>query len=135
VPLVAQRSFPREVRLSRIVAEDYLVSSATNRYSVPVHLIGERVEVQRCGKTVHIFYRNQEIATHSMLSGTHQFRILLEHSPGAIARTTRQRRSTVSGASAVTRMLPEVEICDLACYKAVCDTPVIQLTAGPTQGG
>jgi len=56
VPLTGQRSFQQEARVSRIVAEDYLVSVATNRYSVPYRLIGQRVEVQRRGDTVQIFH-------------------------------------------------------------------------------
>lgn len=71
---------------------------ATNRYSVPVRFIGQRVEVQRRGETVYMFHRDQEIATHPVLPGQHQFRILPERGPGSIARTPRQRRSTVSGA-------------------------------------
>lgn len=96
VPLGDQRSFQQEARVSRIVAEDYLVSLATNRYSVPFRLIGQQVEVQRRGKTVHIFHRDREVATHPVLPGTHQFRILPEHGPGATARLPRQRRSTLS---------------------------------------
>lgn len=116
VPLGGQRSFQQEARVSRLVAEDYLVSLATNRYSVPYRFIGQRVEVQRRGETLHIFHRDHEIATHAVLPGQHQFRILPEHGPGAIARTTRQRRSTVSDAGSVTRSLPEVEVRDLACH-------------------
>jgi hypothetical protein len=63
VPLAGQRSFQQEARVSRIVAEDYLVSFDTNRYSVPFRLIGQRVEVQRRGATVHIFHRDREVAT------------------------------------------------------------------------
>jgi hypothetical protein len=103
-----------------------LVSLATNRYSVPCRFIGQRVEVQRRGETIHIFHRDQEIATHAGLPGQHQFRIRPEHGPGAIARTTRQRRSTVSGLGAVTRMLPEVEVRDLACYEVVCGAATAQ---------
>jgi hypothetical protein len=126
VPLVGQPSFHHEARVSRIVAEDYLVSLATNRYSVPCRFIGQRVEVQQRGNTVHIFHRDQEIATHAVLPGQHQFRILPEHGPGAIARTTRQRRSTMSGVGSVTRSLPEVEVRDLACYEAVCGAAMAQ---------
>jgi hypothetical protein len=35
-PWRGKRSFQQEARVSRIVAEDYLVSLATNRYSVPL---------------------------------------------------------------------------------------------------
>lgn len=126
VPLGGQRSFQQEARVSRLVAEDYLVSLATNRYSVPYRFIGQRVEVQRRGDTLHIFHRDHEIATHAVLPGQHQFRILPEHGPGAIARTTRQRRSTVSDAGSVTRSLPEVEVRDLACYEALCGCATAQ---------
>lgn len=120
VPLAGQPNFHHEARVSRIVAEDYLVSLATNRYSVPCRFIGQRVEVQQRGDTVHIFHRDQEIATHTVLPGQHQFRMLPEHGPGAIARTTRQRRSTVRDVGAAPRSLPEVEVRDLACYEVVC---------------
>jgi transposase len=123
VPLTGQRRFQQEARVSRIVAEDYLVSVATNRYSVPYRLIGQRVEVQRRGDTVQIFHRDREVATHPLLLGSHQFRILPEHGPGAIARTTRHRRSTRSGAASVSGALPEVEIRDLACYEALLHAP------------
>ena len=114
-----KRSFQQEARVSRIVAEDYLVSLATNRYSVPFRLIGQRVEVQRRGDTVHIFHRDREVATHPVLSGTHQFRILPEHGPGASARTVRQRRSTWRDPARCPGPLPEVEVRDLACYDAL----------------
>ena len=94
VPLAVQRSVHQEACVSRIVTEDYLVNLATNRYSVPFRLIGQRVEVQRRGDRVHIFHRDHEVAMHPVLAGTHQFRILPEHGPGAIAGTARQRRST-----------------------------------------
>jgi transposase len=126
VPLAGQRGFQQEARVSRIVAEDYLVSLETNRYSVPFRLIGQRVEVQRRGETVHIFHRDQEIATHPVLPGSHQFRILPEHGPGAVARITRQRRSTLSEPATRSASLPEVEIRDLACYEALCESAAAQ---------
>ena len=126
VPLGGQRSFQQEARVSRIVADDYLVSFETNRYSVPFRFIGQRVEVQRRGDTVHIVHRDQEIATHPVLPGQHQFRIVPEHGPGAIARLPRQRRSTVSDRPTGPHAFPEVEIRDLACYEAVCGSAVAQ---------
>jgi hypothetical protein len=120
VPLAGQRPFQQEARVSRIVAEDYLVSFQTNRYSVPCRLIGQRVEVQRRGDTVHLFHRDQEVAAHPVLSGTYQFRIVPDHGPGAIARTARQRRSTPSRTTVAASPLPEVEVRDLACYEALC---------------
>ncbi|WP_447603793.1 Mu transposase domain-containing protein [Nitrospira sp. Nam80] len=102
------------------MAEDYLVSLDTNRYSVPFRLIGQRVEVQRRGEMVHIFHRDREVASHPVLAGTHQFRILPEHGPGAIARIARQRRSTRGESAPWAAVLPEVEIRDLACYETLC---------------
>ena len=83
-------------------------------------LIGQRVEVQRRGDTVHISYRDREVATHPVLPGKYQFRITPDHGPGAIARITRQRRSTVNGSAIASGPLPEVEVRDLACYEALC---------------
>jgi len=120
VPLAGQRGFQQEVRVSRIVADDYLVGFETNRYSVPCRLIGQRVEIQRRGDTVHIFHRDQEITTHAVLPGQHQFCIVPEHGPGAIARHAHQRRSTVSDRPPGPSVFPEVEIRDLACYEAMC---------------
>ncbi len=127
VPLAGHRSFQQEARVSRIVAEDYLVSLATNRYSVPFRLIGQRVEVQRRGDTVHIFHCDREVATHPVLSGTHQFRILPEHGPGASARTARQRRSTWRDPASPPSALPEVEVRDLACYEALCGSLPVEV--------
>ncbi|MDF0675333.1 MAG: IS21 family transposase [Nitrospira sp.] len=120
VPLAGQQSFQQEARVSRIVADDYLVSLDTNRYSVPFRFIGQRVEVQRRGERVPIFSRDREVATHPVLSGHHQFGILPEHGPGAIARLPRQRRSTIHEPGPRAGSLPEVESRDLACYEALC---------------
>lgn len=124
VPLVGQRGFQQEARVSRIVAEDYLVSFDTNRYSVPVRFIGQRVEVHRRGDTVHIFHRDHEVAAHPVLPGRHQFRMVPEHGPGAIARLPRQCRSTVSEPAPRAAVEPEVEVRDLACYEALCERAV-----------
>jgi len=126
VPLAGQGSFQQEARVSRIVAEDYLVSLATNRYSVPFRLIGQRVEVQRRGDTVQIFHRDREVATHPVIPGNHQFRILPEHGPGAIARTARQRQSTPHRSESAAHTLPEVEVRDLACYEALLGASDVQ---------
>lgn len=108
------------------MAEDYLVSFDTNRYSVPFRLIGQRVEVHRRGDTVHIFHRDREVATHPVLPGTHQFHILPEHGPGACARTSRPRRSTWNDPAIRPGALPEVEVRDLACYEALCSGATAQ---------
>jgi hypothetical protein len=96
IPTASQPTFQLEARQLRVVADNYLVSADTNRYSVPFTLIGQPVEVLRRGASVEVFYRGTLVATHPVLPGKHQLRILPEHGPGAIARITRQQRSTAA---------------------------------------
>jgi len=120
IPTATQPSFRLAARYTRIVADDYLVSFETNRYSVPFTLIGQTVEVQARDGQVEIVHRGQLVATHPLLLGKYQLRILPEHGPGAIARTARQRLSTPALLStALQARDPEVEIRDLAIYDAL----------------
>jgi hypothetical protein len=96
MPTAGHPSFRLEARQPRIVAEDYLVSFETNRYSVPFTLVGQSVEVLRRQGRLQIFHSGGLVAEHLELDGKHQLRILPEHGPGAIARTARQRTSTPS---------------------------------------
>jgi len=69
---------------------------------------------------VEVFHRGTLVATHPVLPGKHQLRILPEHGPGAIARITRQRRSTTGPRAGDPRSLgTAVEIRDLAVYDAL----------------
>lgn len=120
IPATPPRRFHRETRQSRIVASDYLLSFETNRYSVPFGLIGRTVEVHRQGDVLVIFHRGEVVARHHLLTGQHQLAILPEHGPGALARTARQRRSTLPEQRRPLPAPPEVEHRDLACYEAVC---------------
>lgn len=116
----AQPSFRLEAKVERVVADDYLVAYRTNRYSVPFRLIGKRVEVLCRGQSVEIYHRGSLVATHPLLEGSYQVRILPEHGPGAIARNARLRRSTVEpprGRPASD--LPEVEQRDLSVYESL----------------
>jgi hypothetical protein len=119
IPTAGHASFRLEARHQRLVATDYLVSVATNRYSVPFTLIGQPVEVLRRDGALVIFHRGAPVATHTELAGQHQIRILPEHGPGAIARTTRQRRSTVATALGGPSAPPEVEVRDPAVYETL----------------
>ena len=101
------------------MAEDYLVSFDTNRYSVPFALIGQTVEIQRRNGHVEVFHRDQLVAAHPVLPGQYQLRILPEHGPGAIARTARQRPSTPGVTPSVPAPYPAVEVRDLAIYDAL----------------
>jgi hypothetical protein len=57
MPTAGHPSFRLEARKPRIVAEDYLVSFETNRYSVPFTLVGQSVEVLRRQGRLQIFQR------------------------------------------------------------------------------
>jgi transposase len=122
IATAGQPGFRLEASQPRIVAEDYLVSFETNRYSVPFALIGQTVEVARRGARLQIRHRSTVVAEHEVLPDKYQVRILPEHGPGAIARTARRVRSTLVCPGADRRpALPEVEIRDLAVYEAVID--------------
>jgi transposase len=113
-----QPSFRLEGPLARIVADDWLVSVDTNRYSVPFTLIGQPVDIHRRNGTLRILHRGALVAEHPELLGKHQVRILPEHGPGASARTARQRHSSPP-LGCPTALTPVVEIRDLAVYDAL----------------
>jgi transposase len=118
VATVGHPSFWLETTHRRIVAEDYLVSFETNRYSVPFRLIGQEVEVRRRGRQLEFRHRGLPVVTHDMLPGKYQVRILPEHGPGPIARTQRALRSTPAPPTG--RALVEVEVRDLNTYDTLC---------------
>ncbi len=118
-----QPGFRLEASQPRRVAEDYLVSFETNRYSVPFTLIGQTVEVTRRGGRLQIAQGGRLVAEHEELPGKYQVRIAPDHGPGAIARTARRGRAAGFPARAGRAAPPEVEIRDLAIYET--------LTAGP----
>ena len=116
VPTPAGRAFRLEAPLTRVVATDYLVTVDTNRYSVPFALIGQSVEVLRRDGLLEIRHRSQVVATHPVLGGRHQLRILPEHGPGPISRNARLRYSTGGYSTAAVPL--DVEVRDLTCYEA-----------------
>lgn len=119
VPITGQPSFGLAGRRSRIVASDYLVSFATNRYSVPFTLIGQTVELERCGGELAIYHRDRLVAQHALAAGSHQLVIRPEHGPGAIARNARRRLTCVTSSPALHPLAEDVEIRDLAFYEQV----------------
>jgi len=72
-----------------------------------------------------IFHRGALVATHPELAGQHQVRILPEHGPGAIARISRQRRSTVTTVADDRHPAPEVEVRDPAVYETLVAATVM----------
>src|SRR5207247_8591156 len=63
-----QPGFRLEASQPRRVAEDYLVSFETNRYSVPFTLIGQTVEVTRRGGRPQIGQRGRLVPAHHDLT-------------------------------------------------------------------
>lgn len=116
VPTASQASFLEAMVRERVVADDWLVSIDSNRYSVPCRLIGKTVQVVRAGGAWQIRYRGELVAEHAVLAGRHQLSVLPEHGPGAAARNARQRYAELSALTASPPALPEVEVRDLAIY-------------------
>lgn len=118
LPRAARPGFKLEAKHVRVVADDFLVSLDSNRYSVPFALIGHTVEVERRDGQVRVHHRGRVVATHAELTGRHGLTVLPEHGPGPATRNARQRRATVSGVFAgVAREAIEVEQRDLAAYE------------------
>lgn len=116
IPTASQPSFWLGMRATRVVADDYLVSYQTNRYSVPFHLIGQRVEIERQGEQLVFYHRGEPVASHAALGGSHAMRIDPAHGPGAIARNPRRTTSTPTTGAQRTDLGLDVEIRDLAVY-------------------
>jgi transposase len=114
-----QPSFLHETAVDRVVAEDFLVSYQTNRYSVPFQLIGRTVTVRPREERLEISHGGTLVAFHALLEGKHQVRILPEHGPGAAARNTRQTRSTPLPAAHDAQVHQQVEVRDLAVYESL----------------
>lgn len=92
LPIAGHGVFADQRRLTRVVADDYLVSFQANRYSVPYRLIGKAVEVVAVGAMLRIEHAGQLVAEHARLAGKYQMCILPEHGPGPLARNARQHR-------------------------------------------
>ena len=108
--------------VDRVVAEDYLVSYRTNRYSVPFQPIGRTVNVRPREDRLEISHRGGLVAFHPLFDGKHQVRILPEHGPGAAVRNARQIRSTPLPSAHDSGDLPQVEVRDLAVYETLLAT-------------
>jgi transposase len=119
-----QPSFLQAMRRERIVAEDWLVSIDSNRYSVPWRLIGKTVQVVRVGDRWHIVHRGELVAEHPVLAGRHQLRVCPEHAPGAAVRNARKRFSDAPPTPTTNpraHQLHGVEVRDLAVYNELLE--------------
>ena len=119
LPRAGRPGYKLEARFTRIVADDFLVSLDTNRYSVPFSLIGHTVEVERRDGRVRIHHRGKVVAEHVERPGRHELVVLPEHGPGPAVRNARLRRATTPPPSAVPHAAFAVEQRDLATYEAL----------------
>jgi transposase len=62
---------------------DYHVEVAHNFYSVPYHLVHERVEARFTAATVEVFFKNRPIAAHARLTGRGRYATQVAHMPRA----------------------------------------------------
>ena len=119
LPRAGRPGYKLEARFTRIVADDFLVSLDTNRYSVPFSLIGHAVEVERRDGQVRIHHHGRLVVTHAELPGRHGLVMLPEHGPGPAVRNARLRRATTPPPSSVPREAFAVEQRDLATYETL----------------
>lgn len=118
VRTAGQPSFLAAMVRDRVVADDWLVSIDTNRYSVPCGLIGQTVQVVRTGERWQILHRGRLVAEHPVLAGRHGLCIDPAHGPGAIARNSRKRfAGPAAPGQARAVSLPEVELRELSVYE------------------
>src|SRR5260221_1225002 len=118
-----QPSFLQAMQRDRVVADDWLVSIDSNRYSVPWRLIGKTVQVVRVGSTWRILHRGSLGAEHEVLAGRHQLSIRPELGPGAAARNARLRYAGPAPARDAVQEAPVdvVEVRDLAVYEQMLE--------------
>lgn len=101
----------------RRVASDYMISYASNRYSVPWKYVHQTVELQERGDSLSIYYQGTIIATHRKAPGRYQVMINMEHYRGL---------GLVPERLAVKRIAsPEVEVRPLAVYEALAGGGVL----------
>jgi transposase len=71
--------FPTAEISTAWVSAKGLVSSQTNRYSVPIGLVGRRVEVRVHARFIEVVQGGQIVALHERLRGRHGIRVQLDH--------------------------------------------------------
>jgi transposase len=124
-PLSGRAGFLAAMPRARVVADDWLVSIDTNRYSVPWRLIGATVEVLRVGGYWHIRHCGAVVAEHAVLPGRHELSVKPEHAPGAVARNARKRYAESAGLDTrepiTGEQLSVVEQRDLAVYEQMLE--------------
>jgi len=115
IATAGQLAFLDAVVRERMVAEDWLVTIDSNRYSVPCRLIGKRVQVLRIGGHWQISHGGELVAQHPVLAGRYQLSVQAGHGPGAAARNARQRYSSPQPTAPLPGTVA-VQVRDLAVY-------------------
>ncbi len=127
VPTGTQPGFLATLVRERVVAEDWLVSIDSNRYSVPCRLIGQTVHVVREADRWVIRHRGQVVAEHAVLEGRAQLAVIPQHGPGAASRNVRQRHGTPRHATQTVER-EDVEVRDLGIYEHLAGTGAAALS-------
>jgi transposase len=120
VPTTRQASFLDALVRERVVAEDWLVTIDTNRYSVPCRLVGKTVQIVRVGGIWQMQHGGKVVAEHAILSGRDQLSVQSEHGPGAAARNARQRFPE-PGPASTAPVIEQVEVRDLHIYEQLLE--------------
>lgn len=120
VPTTRQASFLDAVVRERVVAEDWLVTIDTNRYSVPCRLVGRTVQIVRVDGVWQIQHGGKVVAEHAILSGRDQLSVQSDHGPGAAARNARQRYPE-PGPTSTAPVVEQVEVRDLHVYERLLE--------------
>jgi len=72
IPTAGQPSFLVAMVRDRVVADDWLITLAGHRYSVPYTLIGRTVQVVREDDQCVVRHQGQVVAQHAVLAGSSQ---------------------------------------------------------------
>jgi transposase len=96
-PLNGRPPFCQIRELSRVVHTDACIEVETNFYSVPWHLIKERVTVQIADEEIRIFYQSKEISRHPVCMGNRVRVINPKHLQGIVGANWLQKQEGKSG--------------------------------------
>jgi len=122
IPTAGQPSFLAAMVRDRVVADDWLITLAGHRYSVPYALIGRTVQVIREGEQWVVRHQGQVVAQHAVLTDGAQWSVDPAHGPGAALRNARKRYAeAIAPADGVIERGAiagrDVEVRDLAVYE------------------
>ena len=129
IPTASQPSFLSAMVRDRVVADDWLITLAGHRYSVPYALIGRTVQVVCEGDQWVVRHQGHIVAQHAVLTGGSQWSFDPGHGPGAALRNARKRYAEAIAAAddVIERGViagRDVEVRDLAVYEHLLQAAV-----------